>query len=164
MKRISSGLPLLVLVLAIVMAIAGVTMHGFGQAGFERGWNNLLARPGQSLALRFLFQPVISMIMAIRDGMKDARNGRSPYLWAIVSDSAVRWTNLREGIAATGKIFLIAIILDVVYQRVEFDEFYPGEALLIAILLAFIPYLITRGLATRFASVWRRYKGAKPLV
>jgi len=163
MKRVSPVLPLLVLVLAIVMIVAGVTMHGFGLAGFERGWNNLLARPGQSLALRFLFQPVISMIMAIRDGMKDARNGRSPYLWAIVSDPAVRWRSLREGTAATGKIFLIAIILDVVYQRLELDEFYPGEALLIAILLAFIPYLITRGLAARCTSVSLRYKGPKPL-
>ena len=45
----------------------------------------MLARPSQSLALRFLLQPTISTILAIRDGLRDARTGRPPYFWTVMS-------------------------------------------------------------------------------
>jgi hypothetical protein len=162
LERPRLSLPLLIFWLALVMITAGFLMHGIGPEVFERSWNNLLARPSQSLAFRFVLQPLISTIIAIRDGIKDSRNGRSPYFWTIVFDRAQRGTNVREGIAATGKIFLISIAIDIAYQGLELHAFYPGEALLVAVLLAFIPYLIVRGLATRFARRWLRYRAEKP--
>jgi hypothetical protein len=162
MKRLRISLPSLILYVAIVMIAAGLLLHGVRPAGFQRGWNNLLARPGQSLALRFILQPLVSSIIAIRDGIKDARSGRSPYVWTMVSDPVQRSTHLREGVAATGKIFLIAIVLDIVYQIMELHAFYPGEALLIAALLAFVPYLIVRELAARLTRRWLPDRIAKP--
>lgn len=50
-------------------------------------------------------------------------------------------------------IFLIAILPDVVYRILELKAFYPVEAPVVAILLAFIPYPIVRGPAVRLA--WR---------
>ena len=111
----------------------------------------MLARPNQSLALRFLLQPAISTILAIRDGIRDARTGRSPYFWTVMSDPVQRSARLREGIAVTGKLFLMAIAVDVVYQVVELKAFHPSEALIVAVLLAFIPYLILRGPDARLA-------------
>jgi hypothetical protein len=162
MKRLGLSLPRLIVYLAIVMIVAAVLLHGVGTANFQRGWNNLLARPSQSLALRFILQPLMSSILAIRDGIKDARSGRSPYFWTVVSDPTQRSTRLREGIAATGKIMLIAIALDVAYQIIELKTVYPGEALIIAVLLAFIPYLIVRGPVARVARRWLRYRAGKP--
>ena len=43
------------------------------------------------------------------------------------------------------------MILDVVYQIITVRWIYPMEALLVAVILAFIPYLIARGAVTRLA-------------
>jgi len=163
MKPQRSWLPRVILGLALVMVLAGFILHGVRPANFQRGWQNLLARPGQSLALRFILQPTVSTILAIRDGIKDARAGRPPYLWSMLTDPADRLPRLRDGLTATGKIFLIAIALDVVYQLIELTNFHPVEALIIAIFLAFIPYLLVRGPVTRLARHWQRYKTEEPL-
>ena len=44
--------------------------------------------------------------------------------------------------------------MDVVYQLIEFKTFYPGEAAIVAVLLAFIPYLLLRGPFARLARTW----------
>ena len=162
MKWQRSWLPSTILCLALVMVAAGFILHGVRPANFQRAWQHLLARPNQSLALRFLLQPTVSTILAVRDGIKDARAGRPPYLWTMLSDPAHRLPHLRDGLTATGKIFLIAIALDVVYQIIELKNFHPVEALIIAIFLAFIPYLLVRGPVTRLARRWQRDKTAEP--
>jgi len=42
-------------------------------------------------------------------------------------------------------------VLDVVYQLIELHFVYPGEALIVAFILAILPYLILRGPAMRVA-------------
>jgi hypothetical protein len=51
--------------------------------------------------------------------------------------------------------------MDVIYQAVEFKTFYPGEAAIIAVLLAFVPYLLFRGLFARLARLWLGRAAAK---
>ena len=121
----------------------------------QRFWENLLARPSGPLALRFLLQPAMATLLAIRDGAKDAREGRSPYFWTVLSKPDERRARLREGVNATSKIIIIAVVLDAAYQFIELRTFYPGEAAVIAILLAFVPYLLLRGPAARVALWWR---------
>jgi hypothetical protein len=162
MKWQGPSLPRLILYLALAMIAAGFMLHGARPAIFQRGLEDMLARPSQSLALRFILQPLMSTIIAIRDGIKDARSGHSPYFWTVVADPAQRSARLQEGIAATGKVFLIAIALDIAYQILELQAFYPGEAVVIAIVLAFIPYLIVRGPVARLARRWLHDKAAKP--
>jgi hypothetical protein len=117
----------------------------------QRGWENLLARPSGPLALRFVLQPVVASLLAIRDGIKDGRTGRSPYFWTVLSNRAERRERLREGVAATGKVMALALLLDGIYQIIKHGSFYPGEAIIVAIVLGFIPYLLIRGPAARIA-------------
>jgi hypothetical protein len=49
------------------------------------------------------------------------------------------------------KIILLAVILDVTYQTMVLEEFYPGEALIVGVTLGLVPYVLIRGLAARFA-------------
>ena len=51
-------------------------------------------------------------------------------------------------------MFLVAILLDLVYQVVVL-EVYPGEALIVAVLLAIAPYVVVRGVVTRVAAAVR---------
>ena len=52
---------------------------------------------------------------------------------------------MRNGWKSIAKIFVLAVVLDVVYQWIRLRWFYPGEALLVAILLAIVPYLCVHG-------------------
>lgn len=116
-----------------------------------RFWTDLISRPDGPMALRFVLQPVMSTLMAIRDGIKDGKTGRHPYLLFIVrTDAGQRKAALAEGLKATGKILVFGIILDILYQLRMFGGFfYPLETLVIAVFLAFIPYLLVRGPVAR---------------
>jgi hypothetical protein len=147
-------LPRIILYVAIALIVAGIAVHGIGFAEFQRIWDHVIARPGGSLALRFILQPAVSAFFAVRDGIKDARTGRSPYFWTVLSDPDKRRARLREDLTAIGKVMLIAILLDGIYQFIEFRTIYPVEALIVAILLAFIPYLLLRGPIARIVRWW----------
>lgn len=61
---------------------------------------------------------------------------------------------LPEGLIATARTILLGMAMDVIYQFLVFKTFYPAQALLIALLLAFIPYLLIRGPATLIVRWW----------
>jgi len=45
--------------------------------------------------------------------------------------------------------------MDVIYQFIEFKTFHPAESVIVALLLAFVPYLLLRGPCARIARWWR---------
>jgi hypothetical protein len=112
---------------------------------------DLLARPSGPFAFRFLLQPVMAIIAGVKDGLTDARTGRSPYLWTVLAGAGERTALLHEGLHATGRIILLGLIMDAAYQIVALRKFYPGEAVIVALLLAFVPYALTRGPVARLA-------------
>jgi hypothetical protein len=141
----------LVIAAAAMLVIAGIVWHGVALDNFQRMWSDLIDRPSGPMAFRFILQPLVAAIIAIRDGLHDVRTGRSPYLWTILGRPKERVALLREGLDATARIILLGLAMDVIYQVMVFKMFYPVEALIIAILLAFLPYLLIRGLVVR---VW----------
>jgi len=66
---------------------------------------------------------------------------------------------LREGLTATSRILVLGLIMDAAYQVIALRKFYPGEAVIVSLLLAFVPYLLARGLIARVASWCRRPSG-----
>jgi hypothetical protein len=89
---------------------------------------NLADRVSESMRGRLLMQPLMAIIFAVRDGRKDAREGKPAYGWALFTDSGHRRDLVREGRKSVGKIFIVALVLDAVYQYIELKWFYPGEA------------------------------------
>ena len=119
-----------------------------------RTWEQLLSRPAGPMKFRFFLQPAMAIFFAVRNGLTDAREGKPAYFWALFTgDPAVRRELLHEGWKSVGKIFLLAIVLDCVYQIIVFRWIYPFEAIIVAVLLAFIPYLIVRGPVNRIATM-----------
>ena len=116
-----------------------------------RMWGDLLGRLGGSMTFRLILQPMMAAFFAIHDGLRDAHEKKSAYFWSIVSNPSHRRDLLREGWKAISKVFILAFVLDVVYQCLAFRWFYPGEALMVAFGLAFIPYLLIRGPVNRVA-------------
>jgi hypothetical protein len=114
-----------------------------------RMFENLIGRVSGPMKFRLILQPLMAIIFAVRAGLKDAKEGKVPYNWALISDPDHRRALLRSGWKSAGKVFVMAIIIDLVYQWIVFRRFYPFEALLVAVILAFIPYLLIRGPVTR---------------
>lgn len=113
--------------------------------------DNLSGRVTGPMKFRLVLQPVMASIFAIMSGLKDARAGNPPYFWALLTEPAHRADMLKDGWKSVGKVYVLAIVLDVVYQIIVQRFVYPGEALIVAFILAIAPYLILRGLVTRIA-------------
>lgn len=116
---------------------------------------NMIERVSGPMHLRIILQPVLALIFATIAGMRDAREGKPPYFWSLFTDSAHRREMLRDGWKSVGKVFVIAMVLDVIYQIVALRFVYPGEVVLVAILLAILPYLIVRGVVTQVATLFQ---------
>jgi hypothetical protein len=144
-----------VVVLMVGFVAVGFVLYGFSADVRERIWQNLLERPTGPMTFRFILQPVMATIAATLDAVSDARTGRSPYLWTILTDPTERVARLREGLIATARVLLLGLVMDLIYQYIEFDAFYPAESVIVAVLLAFVPYLLLRGPIARIVR-WRR--------
>jgi hypothetical protein len=123
---------------------------------FTRFLQDLLDRLTGPMRFRLLIQPAVALLFGIRDGLRDARLGRRPYLWLLSTDLNQRGSLLREGWHAVAKVFFLALLFDIIYQIVVLEFIYPGEAVLTAILLALLPYVLIRGPTNRIARVYKR--------
>jgi hypothetical protein len=112
---------------------------------WQRIVQDLVARLDGPLHFRFIVQPLMATIFAVIDGVKDAKAGKPAYFWALLSTPEYRKDLVKEGWKSVGKIFILAIILDVVYQLKVHSTVYPGEMLIVAFALAIAPYLVLRG-------------------
>jgi hypothetical protein len=112
---------------------------------------NLIARVSGPMKFRLVLQPGMAIFLAIKDGLKDAREGKPAYFWALFTDKSARRAMLEDGWKSVGKVFILAIVLDCIYQVIVLRRIYPGEALLVAMILAIVPYLLVRGPVNRVA-------------
>jgi hypothetical protein len=93
----------------------------------------------------------MAALLALRAGIQDAREGKQGYLLAVVSNSERRLELLHEGWRGVRTLFLVAILLDCIYQLITVRFIYPLELLFTAVLLAFVPYVLLRGPFNRVA-------------
>jgi hypothetical protein len=127
---------------------------------FSRISEDLVARVTGPMKFRLFLQPAMAIFFAVRDGLKDARDGRPAYFWALFTDRGEREAMVKDGWKGIGRVFILAVVLDTVYQLIEHRwVVYPGEAVLVAIILAIVPYLLLRGPVNRI--VRRRHHGVK---
>lgn len=117
-----------------------------------RTWEELMGRASGPLHLRLILQPLMACLLAPLAGLRDARAGRTPFFWALASDSGQRRSLLMQGWEDIGRLFFIAVILDVIYSLIVLHRVAPLQTLLVAVILALLPYLLIRGVATRLAA------------
>jgi hypothetical protein len=116
---------------------------------------NFIVRLDGPMHFRFFVQPLVAIALAIRDGSRDAREGRRPWAWKLVHVPEQRRYLLADGWKGIGRIFVIAIVLDVIYQLLEWRTLRPLGALMTAIILAVIPYVLLRGPVNRLLRLIR---------
>jgi hypothetical protein len=58
---------------------------------------------------RFILQPVMASIFAIIAGLKDAKAGKPPYFWSLLTGRARRLDRIRDGWKSVGKLIVVAL-------------------------------------------------------
>jgi uncharacterized membrane protein len=112
---------------------------------FNRGMEELLGRAGGPLHFRLLVMPIVVSVLAALAGMADARQGRPPFLWAMFTRRADRASLVRSALKDVGKVFVVATVLDTIYQLTVLKSFSPVQVLIVAVGCAIVPYVLIRG-------------------
>ena len=106
---------------------------------------------------RFIVQPIMAMLLGVRDGLTDAKAGSPPFIYGLYSCRK----NLRPFIGGAIRRLqmpvLFATVLDAIVQYVMFGYIRPLTALLVGSMLMALPYSIARGISNRVRS--RRQAG-----
>ena len=123
---------------------------------WQRALENLFGRLDGPFHFRIILQPLMAIILATIGGIKDAKLGKPPYLFGLVFHPEYRKEFLRDGWMHGGRIFILAIVLELIYQPLVLHAFYPGEMLIVAFVLAIVPYVLMRGLANRIARLFTK--------
>jgi hypothetical protein len=125
-------------------------MEGF----FRESWDMLIGRAQGPFAFRLILQPLSAAIIACRAGWRDAHARRPAYGWAVVTDRANRRGLLREGWKELTRVFALAVLVDLIYEGIVFRRIYPGQSVIVAVVLALLPYPLIRGLMNRLVRRW----------
>ena len=112
-------------------------------------WTDFISRFDGPLHFRLIAQPLMAIFFAVRDGRRDAREGRGAYIWKFVHKPEHRRQLLASGVKSISKVFVLAFALDVAYQFLEWGGLKPLQALLTATVLAVVPYVVLRGPVNR---------------
>jgi hypothetical protein len=132
-------------------------------------WENLVARTSGPLHLRLYISPAICILYAARAAIRDAKKHLPPYLFRMLTSSKQRRLIAMEGWKDIGKVFMIAVIVDIAYQFVMifgFDKtarFYPLESIIVSLVLTILPYILVRGPLNRIiGKYYIRKKARRP--
>ena len=130
---------------------------------WTRFTTDMIERVSGPMKFRLVLQPLMAFFFAYRSGMADFAAGRSPYFWSLMTDPSHRRAMIKDGWKSVGRVFILAVVLDCIYQMIVLHTIYPPQALAVALLLAIVPYLIFRGLVTRVARWTHEHHHHHPL-
>lgn len=144
----------LVVVLAVILPGWGVLNYGWLAAVHERFWSDIAGRIHGPMTFRYLLQPAMALLAAVPDALQDARSGQNAACGSAPGRPQTPGGLLRHGLASVARVALLGVSMDVIYQFRVFDHFYPAEAVMMALLLAVIPYFALRWLVGIMARWW----------
>lgn len=117
----------------------------------------MLSGPGR---FRFIVQPIIAILLGIRDGRMDAKAGKPTFLISVFFTRGERLAALKSGAKSFIKPFIVSVILDMVVQFFLFRDVHIWSAFVVGTLLIALPYSLARGLTNRFIRRRNRRRSA----
>jgi hypothetical protein len=109
----------------------------------------IIARIGGPMTLRFVFQPLVGLLLGARDGMMDAKAGESPFIFALIIDKENRKAKLASLFKSLSKNIIISIVLDMIAQYIIFNQVRVSGAIIIAVIILIVPYSVARAITNR---------------
>ncbi len=130
---------------------------------FYQSFSEFLEHLGMRFAgpmwFRFIMQPTVAIVLGIRDGRKDARAGRAPFVWDLIVRPEGRKRQLKRALRSLIKPLIVAIVMDGVVQYLMLQAVYPAATVFVGVMILGVPYSLARGLTNRIASA--RIKAAE---
>jgi hypothetical protein len=120
----------------------------------------IIARIAGPMSLRFIFQPLVGLLLGVRDGMMDAKAGEPPFIYALIIDKEDRKAKLTSLFKSLSKTIIIAIVLDLIVQYIIFNQVRVSGAIIIAIIILIVPYSLARAITSRI--ITKRKPAMKP--
>jgi hypothetical protein len=115
---------------------------------------SLLAELGERfsgpMSFRLVLQPVMAAILAVIAGRRDACTGAPPYLMELLTHGGHRREMLWDLWRGVGRVFILAVAMEVAYQLVVASRVSVGETIAVSVVLAIVPYVALRGLVNRW--------------
>jgi hypothetical protein len=121
----------------------------------------IMARVAGPMGLRFVFQPLVGLLLGIRDGMVDAKAGEPPFIFDLIANRENRTAKLASIFKSLSKTIIIALVLDAIVQYLIFDQVRVTSAIIIALIMLVIPYSLARAITNRILTKRRSIKPVK---
>jgi hypothetical protein len=119
---------------------------------FDQIVNNIIATITGPLGFRFILQPTVAILLAIRDGRIDAQLKKAPFLFDSITNPTHRRTNIRSALRSILTSIIVGIITDAIAQHLIFHQVRIVSAVFVGCIVISLPYLIMRGLTNRICS------------
>jgi hypothetical protein len=103
---------------------------------------------GGSFQWRLILQPLAAIILGVRLGIRDAKQGERPFFASLFHEPK-RAKRLATEARQAALPLAIAFIVDSILQHLINHHIRPLQALFVGGLLVFLPFLIVRGLTNR---------------
>ena len=94
----------------------------------KQAWEAIFGRIDGPMSFRIIIQPLMATFLAIRAGWADAREGRPIFFWTLAREPTQTRVMLRNLWRIAGKVFLVALVLDALYQIIVLHWIYPIQA------------------------------------
>ena len=118
--------------------------------------DRLIARVTGPLSMRFMLQPLMAILLGIRDGRLDAKAGNPPFVMEVLFHPADRKKALRSALKSLLMPIVVGSVIDAVAQYLLFQQVRPFWALVIGTLVMGLPYSASRGLTNRIVTEMRK--------
>ncbi len=120
--------------------------------------DDLAARITGPMSFRFFVQPMVAIMLGIRDGKLDSKAGTPPFLYNVIFKKENYRSQLRNALHALLKPVIVGIVLDALAQYLIFKHIRPLPALLVGTFIMGVPYSLSRGISNRIFSKIRTKK------
>ena len=104
------------------------------------------------LHLRFVLQPLVAILIGLKDGRSDALAKTPPYFFSLFQGKTQRKESLKEGFISISKVLTIGVVLDIIAQVILFQYVRILGAILVGITIIGLPYSLSRGISNRIKS------------
>lgn len=98
---------------------------------------------------RFILQPLVAILLGIRDGRLDAEAGNPPFVLEWFFSPQNRSEQIQSALKTLMKPVLFGIILDSLAQYILFKHINPGGAFMVGTFVMAVPYSLAREITNR---------------
>jgi hypothetical protein len=120
--------------------------------GFFESIGRSLSGPGMfggRFQLRLIVQPILAVALGIRFGLRDARQRRPPVGAALRAHETSRARVLEQWTRGALVALCAAFVVDAILQILINHWFRPLAAVVVALLLVFVPFTVVRAATNR---------------